>query len=440
MSVPTDTAEVTPVTDERRRKAKKATAVAAFGTFIEYYDFSVYGYVAATLSIVFFPSDNPTVSLLNTFLVFGSAFVVRPLGALFFGRLGDRAGRRVSLVASIGLMSLAAALTGLLPGYATIGVGAPILLVILRMLQGFSTGGEIGGAASYIREWAPKDRRSLYISFIPGVGVLGKACAAGMAALAASLVPEDSMEAWGWRLPFLLAVPLGLLCLYLRLKIEDTPEFRDTDVTERTNRKPLKELMADHRGPLTKVMAISTVQNVGTYVGTVFVASYLSTVLDFSKGQAATIVLLAVLTAAVFIPLCGQLGSRLGGKRVLIVSYIAYIALTIPSFLLMGRGSVGLAIAGLVLGMVPYALCQAGTYTVMPEFFPVQVRNTGVAFGHSIGAVIGGGAGPYVSTWLIDATGSTLVPAYILVAFGLFGLALALGAVRRSSSADHLYT
>ncbi|MFJ3210308.1 MFS transporter [Streptomyces flaveolus] len=431
---------MTPVTDERRRKAKKATAVAAFGTFIEYYDFSVYGYVAATLSIVFFPSDNPTVGLLNTFLVFGSAFVVRPLGALFFGRLGDRAGRRVSLVASIGLMSLAAALTGLLPGYATIGVAAPILLVILRMLQGFSTGGEIGGAASYIREWAPKDRRSLYISFIPGVGVFGKACAAGMAALAASLVPEDSMEAWGWRLPFLLAVPLGLLCLYLRLKIEDTPEFRDTNVTERTNRKPLKELMADHRGPLTKVMAISTVQNVGTYVGTVFVASYLSTVLDFSKGQAATIVLLAVLTAAVFIPLCGQLGSRLGGKRVLIVSYLAYIALTIPSFLLMGRGSVGLAIAGLVLGMVPYALCQAGTYTVMPEFFPVQVRNTGVAFGHSIGAVIGGGAGPYVSTWLIDATGSTLVPAYILVAFGLFGLALALGAVRRSTSADHLYT
>lgn len=439
MSVPTDTAEVTPVNDERRRKAKKATAVAAFGTFIEYYDFSVYGYVAATLSIVFFPSDNPTVGLLNTFLVFGSAFAVRPLGALFFGRLGDRAGRRVSLVASIGLMSLAAALTGLLPGYATIGVAAPILLIVLRMLQGFSTGGEIGGAASYIREWAPKERRSLYISFIPGVAVFGKACAAGMAALAASFVPEESMEAWGWRLPFLLAVPLGLLCLYLRLKIEDTPEFRDAEPADRSDRKPLKELTAGYRGPLAKVMAISTVQNVGTYVGTVFVASYLSTVLDFSESQAATIVLLAVLTAAVFIPLCGQLGSRLGGKRVLIVSYVAYIAVTIPSFWLMGRGSVGLAIVGLILGMVPYALCQAGTYAVMPEFFPVQVRNTGVAFGHSIGAVIGGGAGPYVSTWLIDSTGSTFVPAYILVFFGLFGLGIALGAVRRSASDDHLY-
>jgi MHS family proline/betaine transporter-like MFS transporter len=440
MSVLTDTAEVTAATDERRRKAKKATAVAAFGTFIEYYDFSVYGYVAATLSIVFFPNDDPTVGLLNTFLVFGSAFAVRPLGALFFGRLGDRAGRRVSLVASIGLMSVAAALTGLLPGYATIGVAAPILLVVLRMLQGFSTGGEIGGAASYIREWAPREKRSLYISFIPGVAVFGKACAAGMAALAASLVPEDAMETWGWRLPFLLAVPLGLLCLYLRLTVEDTPEFRDTAKSaERTDRKPLKELMAGYRGPLAKVMAISTVQNVGTYVGTVFVASYLSTVLDFSEGQAATIVLLAVLTAAVFIPLCGQLGSRLGGKRVLIVAYLAYIAITIPSFLLMGRGSVGLAVTGLILGMIPYALCQAGTYAVMPEFFPVQVRNTGVAFGHSVGAVIGGGVGPYVSTWLIDSTGSTLVPAYILVTFGLFGLAIALGAVRRSASDDHLY-
>ncbi|MGP3769410.1 MFS transporter [Streptomyces sp. SDT5-1] len=427
------------MTEERRQKAKKATAVAAFGTFIEYYDFSVYGYVAATLSVVFFPSDDPTVGLLNTFLVFGSAFVVRPLGALFFGRLGDRVGRRASLIASIGLMSLAAALTGVLPGYATLGVTAPILLVILRMLQGFSTGGEIGGAASYIREWAPAERRSLYISFIPGVGVFGKACAAGMAALAASFVPEHAMETWGWRLPFLLAVPLGLLCLYLRLKIEDTPEFRRAERHEATARKPFKELAADHPGPLAKVMAISTVQNVGTYVGTVFVATYLSTVLHFSASQAATIVLLAVVTASVFIPLCGQLGARLGGKRLLIVSYVAYVAVTIPSFWLMGRGSVGLAIAGLILGMVPYALCQASTYAVMPEFFPVQVRHTGVAFGHSIGAVIGGGAGPYLSTWLIDTTGSTLVPAYILVFFGLFGLGIALGAMRSSSDPDHLY-
>lgn len=425
---------------EQRKKAKKATGVAAFGTFIEYYDFSVYGYVAATLSVVFFPSDNPTIGLLNTLLVFGSAFLVRPLGALYFGRLGDRVGRRTSLIASIGLMSAAAALTGLLPGYAQIGVAAPILLVVFRMLQGFSTGGEIGGAASYIREWAEPSKRPFYISFIPGVAQLGKGGAAAMAALAASLLPADMMEAWGWRIPFLLAVPLGILCLYLRLSVEDSPEFTAAKTAETNTASPLKRLWADHRAPLLKVVGISTVQNVGTYIGTVFIAVYLSTSLDFSKGQASTIVLFAVLSASVLIPVVGYFGSRVGGKKLLLMAYTAYIVVTIPSFLLMGLGSFPVAIAGLLLGMVPYALCQVGTYSSMTEFFPVQVRHSGVAFGHSIGAVIGGGAGPYVSTWLIDATGNILIPAFILVGFGLFGLAVVAGTVRRSKNDTHLYS
>ena len=181
---------VPPVADALHlKKAKKATGVAAFGTFIEYYDFSVFGYVAATLAVVFFPSGDPVAGLLNTFLVFGTAFLVRPLGAIFFGRIGDRYGRRASLIGSVILMSGAAGLTALLPTYAQIGIWAPILLGLLRMLQGLSAGGEIGGAATYIREWAPVERRNLYISFIPSVGVLGKAGAAGIAALAALLCP-----------------------------------------------------------------------------------------------------------------------------------------------------------------------------------------------------------------------------------------------------------
>ena len=332
--------------EARRKKAKKATAVGAFGTFIEYYDFSVYGYVAATLAVVFFPNDDPVIGLLNTFLVFGLAFLVRPLGAIFFGRLGDRRGRRTSLIASILLMSVAAALTGFLPGYAQIGIAAPILLVLLRMLQGFSTGGEIGGAASYIREWAAPDRRPFYISFVPGVAQLGKGAAAGIAALAAAFMPAQGMEDWGWRIPFLLAVPLGLLCLVMRLKVEDSPEFTAAKQHDETTKSPFKTLLADHRAPLGKVMAISTVQNVGTYIGTVFIATYLSTMLDFSKAQASTIVLLAVLCASVFIPISGILGSRIGAKKILLASYIAYAVLTVPSFLLMAQGSFGIAIGG----------------------------------------------------------------------------------------------
>ncbi|QHE73402.1 MFS transporter [Rhodococcus sp. WAY2] len=437
---PTTTDSVTPSsTSEQQRKAKRATAVAAFGTLIEYYDFSVYGYVAATLAVVFFPSDDPMIGLLNTLLVFGSAFAVRPLGALCFGWLGDRVGRRASLMASIGLMSVAAALTGMLPGYAQIGVAAPILLVVFRMLQGFSSGGEIGGAVSYIREWAEPHRRPLYISLVPSLGVLGKGAAAGIAALSASFLPSEAMEAWGWRIPFLLAVPLGILCLYLRLSIEDSPEYTASKADNTATTRPLKLLLAHHRAPLAKVVAIAVVQNTGVYLGTVFVAVYFSNILGFSKGQAATIVLLAVVAAAMFIPVAGLLGCRVGAKKLLTISYIVYAAVTIPSFLLMGQHSVTLAVIGLVIGMVPYALCSAGTLTLLPEMFPVQVRHTGVAFGHSVGAVLGGGLSPFVATWLIDVTGNNLAPAYILTGSGILGIAIVLGAVRNATTGAHLY-
>ncbi|MEX5304674.1 MFS transporter [Kocuria sp. CPCC 205258] len=431
------------VDPQRQRKAKKATGVAAFGTFIEYYDFSVFGYVAATIAVVFFPSDDPVAGLLNTFLIFGTAFIVRPLGAIFFGWIGDRMGRRTSLVGSILLMSAAAGFIAALPTYAQIGIWAPILLGVLRMLQGFSAGGEIGGAASYIREWAPIERRNLYISFIPSIAVLGKGAAAGLAALAATLVPAEAMESWGWRIPFMIAVPLGILCLIMRLKIEDSPEFTASAATAKeTTGSPFGRLIGEHRKPLTKVFFISLVQNMGTYIGTVYVAVYFSTVLGYTKAEASYIVLIAVVAAAFLIPLAGQLGNRIGAKRVLVSSYVFYIAVTIPSFMLMNNGSVALAMVGLLIGMVPYALCQAGTYASMPEFFPVEVRHTGVAFGHSVGAVIGGAGGPYFATWMIDATGNTLVPAYMLVVFGVMGLAVVLGAVRTNtttSTASHLY-
>ncbi|MDQ0693211.1 MFS transporter [Arthrobacter sp. W4I7] len=425
----------------RRTKAKKATGVAAFGTFIEYYDFSVYGYVAATLAIVFFPGDDPVIGLLNTLLVFGSAFIVRPLGAVFFGRLGDRKGRRTSLIASITCMGVAATLTGLLPGYAQIGVLAPILLVLLRMLQGFSTGGEIGGAAAYIHEWAAPNRRSLFVSLIPSIAQLGKGLAAGLAALAAAMMPAADLAAWGWRIPFLLALPLGILCLVMRLKVEDSPEFQAINKTaEGTSKAPFKEVLTKYPKALAKVTSISLVQNLGTYIGTVFVAVYFSEVLGFTKGEASTIVLLAVLFAALLIPMAGQLGSRIGSKKVLLWSYVAYVAVTIPSFAMMNQHSFVLALLGLGLGIIPYALCQAGTYGAMLEFYPTRVRHTGVAFGHSVGAVIGGGAGPYLATWLIDLTGNTFVPAFILVGAGALGL-LVVGLTVRANSdpSSHLY-
>lgn len=428
-----------PPSPERVKKAKKATAVAVFGTFIEYYDFSVYGYVAATLATVFFPSDDPTMGLLNTLLVFGAAFVVRPIGAIFFGRLGDRKGRRTSLIASVTLMGVAGFLTGLLPGYAAIGIWAPILLVLMRILQGFSTGGEIGGAASYIREWAPKKRRSLYISFIPSVAQLGKAGAAAIAALVALALAGPAMESWGWRIPFLLALPLGGLCLYMRLQVEDSPEFVQAKKTGHTDKAPVKDLFRNYPLQVLKVILIATVQTVGTYVGTVYISVYFSSVLGFSKGAASTLVLIAVLLAALLIPVAGQLGNRFGAKRILVTSFAAYAVLTLPAFFLMNQGVTTIAMLGLALSMIPYALCQAGTYATMPEFFPVEVRHTGVAFSHSTGAVIGGLC-PYLATFLIAQTSNNYIPGYMMVLAGVVGfVVIAITTRKLPATASHLY-
>lgn len=426
-------------TDEHKKKAKKATLVAVFGTFIEYYDFSIYGYVAATIAMVFFPKADPMANLLNTLAVFGLAFLIRPVGAWFFGHLGDKIGRRTSLIASITLMGVASTITGLLPGYAAIGVMAPVLLVLMRMLQGFSTGGEIGGAASYIREWAPPNRRALYIAFVPSVAQLGKGLAAGLAALMAGILAKDEMIEWGWRIPYLLAAPMAILTIWMRLTIEDSPEFAALAKSNKTTKTPMKEIFSNYPKALAKVTMIATIQTIGTYIGTVFVAVYFSEVLGFSKSQASTIVLLAVLFASLLIPVAGLLGTRIGGKKLLMWSYVFYMAVSIPEFMLMNQKSFTLALIGLLIGIIPYALCQAGTYSSMPELFPTQVRHSGVAFGHSVGAVIGGGGAPYLSTWLIQVTGNTLMPAYLLAFAGLLGFIVVGLTVKPNIDGSHMY-
>lgn len=409
--------------NEHLAKAKKSTAAAAFGTFLEYYDFSVYGYCAARISTEFFPSDNETVSLLSTLAVFGLAFVIRPLGGLFFGRMGDKYGRKVSLLTTVILIGVACTAIGCLPTYDQIGIWAPILLIFCRVLQGFSAGGEIGSAASYIREWAPPSRRALFLSLVPSVANIGKACAAGMAGLAAWIFIGDdgTASSWSWRIPFLMGLPLMLGCLYLRLRIEDTPDFDNMKKQGTLSKAPVRELISTYPTSLLKLFMFSLVQNVGTYCGTVYVAIYLRTVLNMPASQVGLIVLIAVTCAAFLIPVFGVMSDRIGAVKTLIACYSGYIILSYPCYALMGQ-SLGLSIVALIISIIPYALCQAGSYYMYPELLPPKVRSTGVSFGHSMGAVLGGATTPILATWLISALDNIMIPAFILMFTGALGL------------------
>ncbi len=403
--------------------ARRSTAAAIFGTFLEYYDFSVYGYCAARISTEFFPSDNETVSLLSTLAVFGLAFIVRPLGGLFFGRIGDKYGRKVSLLATVILIGVACTAIGCLPTYDQVGILAPILLIFCRILQGFSAGGEIGSAASYIREWAPANRRSLYLSLVPGFANIGKACAAGMAGFAAWMFIGDdgSTSSWAWRVPFLMGLPLMLGCLYMRLRIKDTPEFDNMKKAGGLSEAPVRELITSYPTSLFKLFMYSLVQNVGTYCGTVYVAIYMRTVLHMPAADVGFIVLIAVTCAAFLIPVFGVMSDRIGPVKTLVACYSGYIVLSYPCYALMGH-SFAMSIVGLIISIIPYALCQAGSYSMYPELLPPKVRSTGVSFGHSAGAVLGGATTPILATWLIDKFDNIMIPAFILMFTGALGL------------------
>lgn len=355
--------------------------------------------------------------------MFGSAFIVRPLGGIFFGRIGDRYGRKASLLATVILMGVISSIIGFLPTYETIGIAAPVLLLICRLLQGFSAGGEIGSAASYIREWAPPSRRSLYVSFIPSIAIFGKASAAGIAGLAAYAFTTESNTDWAWRVPFLIALPLMLGCLYLRLKIEDSPEFVKLEKSGGISKAPMKDIFsAEYFPSLVKLVLCATVQTIGTYIGTVYVAVYMKTYLNMPTATVGLIILIAITCAAVFVPVFGHITDKIGAKKTLAGAYICYIALSYPMYSLMGQGSFTMALIALIVTMIPYTLCQAGSYAMYPELLPTKVRSTGVSFGHSFGSVIGGGLMPLLATYLIGLTNDIMIPTYLLMLTGVIGL------------------
>ncbi len=265
---------------------RKAVAGASIGNAVEWFDFAIYGFLATFIAANFFPAGDETAALLKTFAIFAAAFFMRPLGGFVFGPLGDRIGRQRVLALVILLMSGATIAIGLLPTYASIGVAAPLLLFFLRCLQGFSAGGEYGGGAVYLAEFASEKRRGLTITFMAWSGVLGFLIGSVTVTLLQALLPTDAMDSYGWRIPFLIAGPLGLIGLYIRLRLDDTPQFAELSKTEQVAKSPLREAVTTSWRPILQVIGLFIVFNVGYYVVFTFLQTYLITTLKYSKTQA----------------------------------------------------------------------------------------------------------------------------------------------------------
>ena len=394
---------------------RRAIVGASIGNTVEWFDFATYSFLATTLAVVFFPPGNPTAALLSTFAVFAAAFFVRPLGGLVFGPLGDRIGRQRVLATVIILMSVSTFVIGLLPSYATISIWAPILLVVARCLQGFSAGGEFGGASTFLAEYSPDERRGFLVSWLEVSTLIGFVLGSSLVLLLTSTLSEGAMTSWGWRIPFLLAGPLGVVGLYIRLRLEDTPEFKALESTGEVSNSPLRETLVENWKQILQVGGLVIIQNVGFYVVLSYLTTYFQDPLGFSSTTGALSTTLTLLVGMVLIPPLGALSDRVGRKPLLMASCVGYALLTYPLFLVLNTGSLVAAIlAHVVLGSL-LAVFISTSIAALTELFPTRVRYGGFSIGYNFSVAIFGGSSPYLAQYLVSTTGNPLSPAFIVI-------------------------
>ncbi|WP_423817298.1 MFS transporter [Saccharopolyspora rectivirgula] len=407
---------------EQRSLLRRAVGAAAIGNCTEWYDFGVYAYVAAYVGHQFFPGPWET---LSAFGVFAISFLLRPLGSFFFGPLGDRIGRQRVLALTILLMSGSTFVIGLLPTYHTIGLLAPMLLLACRMLQGFSTGGEYGGAATYIAEYAPDKRRGFYGSWLEFGTLVGFGLGALIPTILILNLEPTQMETWGWRIPFLIAGPLGGVGLYLRSKLEDTPAFKQLEQKQQIARSPLKDLVRDWWRQLLILMGIVLLINIANYTILTYMETYLGNALDIEQGQEYQVLvplLLAVAFMLVLITPVGALSDRVGRKPVFLSAAICFLVLPIPAFTLISQGTMLSIVAGLGLLAIGHVQLIGPLAATLPAMFPTKVRYAAFCVGYNISTALFGGTAPLINDSVVTSTGNTFFPAYYLMGAALVAL------------------
>jgi MHS family proline/betaine transporter-like MFS transporter len=396
---------------------RKAIAASAIGNATEWFDYGVYAVAVTYITINFFPSETGT-GTVWALATFALSFLVRPLGGMFWGPLGDKFGRKKVLALTILLMAGATFAVGILPTFDQIGVLAPALLILLRMVQGFSTGGEYGGAATFMAEYAPDKKRGFYGSFLE-FGTLGGFALGALIVLAATLgLGQETMAEWGWRIPFLIAGPMGLIGLYLRSKIEDTPVFQEQEEAaakaEKENKRGVwRELFTHYRKAMLNYTLLS------------YMPTYLEHSINLSPETSLMVVLIGYLGMMCLVPFFGSLSDRVGRKPLWIFSLVSLMVLVIPLYMLMGQGFGWAIVAFVVLGLL-YIPQLATISATFPAFFPTHVRYAGFAITYNVATALFGGTAPMANEALIESTGFRLMPAVYMIVACAIGLIAAL--------------
>ena len=400
--------------EEYTKFRAKAVLSGGIGNVMEWYDFAVYGYLASTISGLFFPSENPLAALTNTFLLFAIGFIARPLGAFVIGHYGDKAGRKNALVLTVSLMALGTLLLGIMPTYSVIGVWAPIGVAIARLIQGFSAGGEWGGSTSFMVEYAAERRRG-YIGSWQQVTVATGLLLGSITGMFATLLPQDILESWGWRLPFIIgAVLIGLIGFYLRLRVPETPKFVEIESAGQKSTSPLAEVIKKNYKEILLALGFTVVWTVTYYMFLTYMPSYASVVLKLPSFQAFLSSSINLAVFIILIPVFGYLSDKYGRKPFLIASSAGFLVLTYPLLYIAGFGIQYLFLSQLIIAIM-LAMFSGPGPAAIAEIFPTRVRYSGLSIGYNIAVAGFGGTAPYIASLLISTTGSRLSPAFYVI-------------------------
>lgn len=417
-----------------KKQTRRILIASLVGSSIEWFDYFLYGTVAALVfNQLFFVNEDPTVGLLLAYASFALAFFIRPFGGVIFSHIGDRIGRKKTLVLTLSLMGIATFGMGLLPTYQAIGVWAPILLITLRLVQGLGIGGEWGGALLLAVEYAPPEKRGLFGS-IPQMGVTIGMLMGTIALWVMTLLPEESFMTWGWRVPFILSALLVIFGLWIRKGIDETPEFKKVQESGDIPKLPIADTLKYHWREVLIAIGAKVVETAPFYIFSTFVVSYATTNLGYTRTTTLTAVMIATVVTTILIPIMGNLSDKVGRKKLYVAGTVGMALFAFPYFWMIQQGSVALLIIATVIGLgIIWAPITAVLGTMFSEIFDAKVRYTGISLGYQIGAALAGGTAPLVATALLARFDNSYVPVALYIVFTALISLVAIWAVKDRS-------
>ena len=415
--------------EEDEHATLRRVAVSSFlGNFIEWFDYASYSYFATVIALVLMPPGDPTVALLETFGVFALSFLMRPVGAFFWGHMGDKKGRNWALATSILMMSAATFVIGLLPTYEAVGILAPVLLLALRMVQSFSASGEYAGAATFLAEYAPANHRGLYCSLVPASTAVGLLVGSTLATLMFVNFGHDSafVTEWGWRIPFLLAGPLGIITHYIRTRVSDSPVYQEMqdklEAKGESDDQPIKLLLTKYLRPLIISFGACMLNAVGFYAVLTYLPNYLQDTVGYDAGASSLITTICLVAYVAFIFFSGKISDHFGRKKMLIIASVGFVIFTVPAFYLLNTMNFAVILIAELFMCLLLTINDGTLSSYLSETFPTEVRYSGFALSFNFANAIFGGSASFISIALIQATGNPIAPAWYMVVISVVAL------------------